>query len=85
MTPRPTLRRARLRFRGALDPVVFADFAARRAALLLLEATWGSATTEAFECEVVGAPELVDAFQMACWLGPPHAMIDAVDIERTAG
>ena len=51
----------------------------------LREATWCAASRDYFECEVAGAPEMVDAFHMACWLGPPHAMIEAVDIERTTG
>jgi len=85
MTRHPNPLRARLCFRGRLDPAVFADFAARRAALLRLEATWCAASRDHFECEVAGAPEMVDAFHMACWLGPPHAMIEAVDIERTTG
>jgi hypothetical protein len=74
-----------MRFHGRLDPAVFADFAARRAALLRLEATWGAASCERFDCEVTGAPEMVGAFHMACWLGPPQAMIETVEIERTPG
>jgi hypothetical protein len=80
---RPARRRARLRFRGALDPAAFAAFAARRAALLRLDAIWGPARADLFECEIAGAPEMVDAFEMACWLGPPHAMIAAVERETT--
>ena len=86
MTRHPNPLRARLCFRGRLDPAVFADFAARRAALLAVGGdVVPAASRDYFECEVAGAPEMVDAFHMACWLGPPHAMIEAVDIERTTG
>jgi len=83
MKRRPARRRARMRFVGALDPVAFARFAARRAALLQVEALWGPAESRAFECEVAGAPEMVDAFEMACWLGPPGAMIASVERQWT--
>lgn len=74
---RPTIR-AEFRFGGAIEPERFADFAVDR--ILRLDLT-GAPRIEGPDvlCDVGGQPDLVDAFEMACLLGPDGSLVTRVD------
>ena len=61
---------ARFVFKGTFRTQSFVEFARHRADRLGLELQFGQASTEAVALNVSGAAELVDAFEMACSLGP---------------
>jgi hypothetical protein len=65
-----TREHARFVFKGTFRPTSFVEFARHRAERLGLDVQFGQASTEAVALNVSGAVELVDAFEMACSLGP---------------
>lgn len=71
----------RLSFIGRLVPPSFAEFCDRRAEKLDLKMAVRSAADDRFTVEVSGQPDLVDAFEMACSLGPLDCLV--LDYERT--
>ena len=71
----------RLSFIGRLVPPSFAEFCDRRAERLDLKMSVRSAGCERFTVEVSGQPDLVDAFEMACSLGPLDCLV--LDCDRT--
>ena len=65
-----TREHARFVFKGTFRTQSFVEFARHRAERLGLDVQFGQASTEAVALNVSGATELVDAFEMACSLGP---------------
>ncbi len=62
-------------FTGAFDPEAFADFVAHRAHRLDLDARFGEIGPERVSVAVSGEPELIDAFEIACSLGPINCLV----------
>jgi len=71
----------RLSFIGRLVLPSFAEFADKRAAKLDLKLAVRSAGDERFTVDVSGQPDLIDAFEMACSLGPLDCLV--LDCDRT--
>ena len=65
-------------FKGRFDPRSFAEFAAERAVRLSLEAKAITIGPEHISIAVAGQAELVDAFEMACSLGPIDCLVEDV-------
>ena len=70
-------------FSGKLRADIFVEFARHRAARLDLAIDIGSVSDEAVALTVRGASELVDAFEMACSLGPYQCLV--LDVTRRDG
>jgi len=62
-------------FVGRFVPRSFAAFIHHRAARLALQHGLESAETDRIEVTVSGDPDLVDAFEMACSLGPIDCLV----------
>jgi hypothetical protein len=73
--------RVQISFLGQLNPLSFADFVRHRAERLAVAAQITQAGSERIDVEVEGAPDLVDAFEMACSLGPIDCLV--LDYRRT--
>jgi hypothetical protein len=69
-------------FRGRFKPS-FADFARHRVARLALDADAPELRPDRVRITVSGQDDLVDAFEMACSLGPIDCLVD--DIARYPG
>lgn len=67
-------------FRGRLRTESFVEFARHRAARLCLGFEVGPVSSDAVALHVSGAAELVDAFEMACSLGPYDCLV--LDVAR---
>jgi hypothetical protein len=72
--------RERIVFTGRFEPASFADFAAHRAARLALDLAVEAAGRYRVVLSVGGQEALVDAFEMACSLGPIDCVV--LDVER---
>ena len=70
-------------FSGKLRADIFVEFARHRAARLDLAIDIGSVSDEAIALTVRGPSELVDAFEMACSLGPYQCLV--LDVTRRDG
>ena len=70
-------------FKGKFQTGSFVEFARHRAARLGLDIEVGQAGVDAVAVNVSGAAELVDAFEMACSLGPFDCLV--LDVERHGG
>ena len=70
-------------FSGALDPERFVAFAEHRARRLDIEARLGAVGPGTVTVTVEGEPDLIDAFEMACSLGPVTCIVR--DVARRAG
>lgn len=73
---------ARFTFRGKIVCESFTEFALHRARRLDLEIDVGACDAASATLSVKGQEDLVDAFEMACSLGPYDCII--LDIERAA-
>jgi acylphosphatase len=73
--PQPPRFSAKIVLIGHFDIVDFLDFVSDRAARLDLEMVVEGFSTERFEVDVAGQPGLVDAFEMACSLGPNTCLV----------
>ncbi len=71
---------ARFTFRGQMVCESFTEFALHRARRLDLEIDLGACDSSSATLSVKGQEDLVDAFEMACSLGPYDCII--LDIER---
>jgi len=71
---------ATLVFTGKFHPDSFADFVRHRANRLSIEAHIAVNDTERLEVAVSGEEDLVDAFEMACSLGPIDCLV--LDVNR---
>lgn len=69
-------------FTGALQPAHFVSFAEHRARRLDLGLQLGASTAGAITMTVEGEPDLVDAFEMACSLGPIDCIV--LEVRREA-
>ncbi|WP_244598592.1 hypothetical protein [Rhizobium tubonense] len=69
-------------FRGQIQQESFIEFALHRALRLELEINIGACDEVSAALSVKGQEDLVDAFEMACSLGPYDCII--LDIERKA-
>jgi hypothetical protein len=69
-------------FKGRFDTRSFSDFACQRAARLSLDARPIAVSRERISMAVSGQPELVDAFEMACSLGPIDCLVEDVTRHR---
>ena len=78
--PAPPTQTIRLCFVGRLVPSSFGEFAGRRASRLNLDLLVDAATDDRFVVRVSGQPDLIDAFEMACSLGPIDCLV--MDCER---
>ena len=67
-------------FTGRFRPTSFRDFAEHRARLLDLDARWAEAGSDRMAVTVSGQGDSVDAFEMACSLGPIDCLV--LDVER---
>jgi acylphosphatase len=65
-------------FTGHFDQRSFAEFARHRAARLSLDTIAVNLGTDRISIAVSGQPELVDAFEMACSLGPIDCLVEDV-------
>jgi hypothetical protein len=70
----------RMSFKGHFMPPSFVEFVDRRAARLDLEVSVTSAAADRVSVEISGQPDLIDAFEMACSLGPMDCLV--LDCER---
>jgi acylphosphatase len=70
-------------FTGRFEPASFADFARHRAARLSLDAGQPDLGSDRVRITVSGQPDLVDAFEMACSLGPIDCLVE--DVSRYPG
>ena len=70
----------RISFTGHFVPPSFLEFVDRRAARLDLDVSVESAETDRVAVEISGQPDLIDAFEMACSLGPLDCIV--LDCER---
>jgi hypothetical protein len=73
---------ARFTFRGQMVCESFTEFALHRARRLDLVIDFGTCDSRSATLSVKGQEDLVDAFEMACSLGPYDCII--LDIERAA-
>lgn len=71
----------RMSFTGRFVPPSFLEFIDRRAARLDLDVSVTSADTGRVAIEISGQPDLIDAFEMACSLGPLDCIV--LDCGRT--
>ena len=71
-------------FAGRLRTGSFVEFACHRAARLGLKIDVAQASGEAVALNVWGAADLVDAFEMACSLGPYDCLVLDVARHRSA-
>jgi hypothetical protein len=78
-----TYESARFVFKGAFQTKSFVEFARHRAERLGLDVQLGQASVEAVAMNVSGPVELVDAFEMACSLGPLDCFV--LDVVRHGG
>jgi hypothetical protein len=69
---------ATLVFTGTFDPPAFASFVQHRADRLNLTATLLDRTPDRMRVAVFGVPEMIDAFEMACSLGPLSCVVHSV-------
>jgi hypothetical protein len=79
----PMSENASFVFSGRLRTDVFVEFARHRAARLDLAIDIGDVSDEAIGLTVRGASDLVDAFEMACSLGPYECLV--LDVTRRSG
>jgi acylphosphatase len=70
MTHRETLV-----FLGRFRPESFREFVRHRAERLSLRASLRAVSTGRIEVSVAGAAELIDAFELACSLGPIDCLV----------
>ena len=75
------MEEASFTFLGRLEPESFLEFARHRARRLDIALTIGACSAAAIELSVAGDEVLVDAFEMACSLGPYGCII--LDVVRT--
>jgi len=66
---------AMLVFQGRFRTESFLDFVRHRAERLALEAGIGAVTPERIEVSVTGHADLLDAFELACSLGPIDCLV----------
>jgi hypothetical protein len=78
-----THEHARFVFRGTFRTKSFIEFARHRAERLGLELQFGPSNAEAVAVNVSGSVELVDAFEIACSLGPFDCFV--LDVVRHGG
>ncbi len=71
---------SRMVFLGRFAPASFAAFARERAVRLTLDLTIEQLSPQRITVVVAGQPGLVDAFEMACSLGPLDCLV--LDVER---
>jgi hypothetical protein len=71
---------AHFAFKGSFRTNSFVEFAQHRAARLGLDIEVGEAGADSVALNVSGAAELVDAFEMACSLGPFDCLV--LDVVR---
>jgi len=62
-------------FVGRFAPESFTEFVQHRARRLALSAGIGAVSSDRIEVSVSGAAELVDAFELACSLGPIDCLV----------
>jgi len=62
-------------FTGDFAPDAFGAFVQHRAARLDLAATLLDSAADRIRVAVSGAPEMIDAFEMACSLGPLSCLV----------
>jgi hypothetical protein len=79
-SPAPPTQTTRLCFMGRLVPSSFGKFAGRRAARLNLDLLVDETADDRFVVRVSGQPDLIDAFEMACSLGPIDCLV--LDCQR---
>ncbi|MCW6507016.1 hypothetical protein [Lichenifustis flavocetrariae] len=73
---------ATIKFSGTLDPARFCEFLDHRARRLDLDTRLDGVGSEAVTVTVEGEPDLIDAFEMACSLGPANCLVR--EVERCA-
>jgi hypothetical protein len=71
-------------FKGRFEPASFAEFARHRAARLSLDADLPQVHPDRVHVTVTGQRDLLDAFEMACSLGPIDCLVSDV-IRRPGG
>jgi hypothetical protein len=70
-------------FRGRLESESFAEFAQHRARRLDIGLHIKAGSAQEYVLDVDGAHDLIDAFEMACSLGPQDCIV--TDVFRTGG
>lgn len=79
----PTMPTVTFVFTGRFEPESFAEFARHRAARLSLDADLADVRSDRARITVSGQRDLVDAFEMACSLGPIDCLVS--DVVRRPG
>jgi acylphosphatase len=74
----PESRSARLIILGEVDNVGFEEFAMLYARRLSLSGRLTPSGGGRLDIELYGRHELIEMFEMACWLGPRRALVDSV-------
>lgn len=67
-----------LKITGRIDMDSFFDFCHQRSERLDLAGRFHVVAPDEVRIHLTGAPDLVDMFEMACWLGPRSAMVDRI-------
>jgi acylphosphatase len=75
-----TSRTATIVFTGVFDPARFVEFVQHRARRLDLVATLIAISQACISVVVTGQPDLIEAFEMACSLGPRSCLV--LDVSR---
>ena len=70
-------------FTGRFRPASFRAFAEDRARLLALDAAWGEAAPDRIVVAVAGQRDFIDAFEMACSLGPMDCLVHEIERRET--
>lgn len=70
-------------FTGRFRPASFRAFAEDRARLLALDAAWAEATPDRMIVAVAGQRDFIDAFEMACSLGPLDCLVREIERRDT--
>ncbi|MEX3009679.1 acylphosphatase [Hoeflea sp. TYP-13] len=69
-----------LAIHGQLQKGDFPEFAGLYASRLNLSGRFSFVAENQIEIVLSGPPELIDMFEVACWLGPKETIVDRIDV-----
>ncbi|WP_375273388.1 hypothetical protein [Methylorubrum thiocyanatum] len=70
-------------FTGRFRPESFRAFAEDRARLLALDSAWRESAPDRMVVAVAGQRDFIDAFEMACSLGPMDCLVHEIERRDT--
>ncbi|MDS9467867.1 acylphosphatase [Paracoccus sp. MBLB3053] len=79
MTSAPAISVERFVIMGQLAPAAFRPWISRHAGRLGLGVTFLSETSERIDISVKGPPDLIDAMEMGCTLGPAETWVETIE------